>query len=80
MIKNPLWNKWMKEEYTLEDVKTALDTAKKEGGMGWPSIEVAYDRMQKNRMETIGRFQLSESERECIERALYFFNVTLCSR
>jgi len=60
------------EEYSIEDVKVALDTARQEGEMGLPSIEDVYDRMQKNRLNTIGRFQLSESERECIEKALYF--------
>jgi len=62
----------MKEEYSIEDVKVALNTAKKEGEMGWPSIEDVYDRMESNSMDKIGRFQLSESERECIEKALYF--------
>lgn len=75
LSETPLWNEWMKEEYTIEDVKTALDIARKEGEMGWPSIEDVHDRMQKNRMESIGRFQLSESERECIEKALYFLHM-----
>ena len=72
LSKSPLWKEWVTEEYTIEDVKTALDTARQEGEMGFPSIEDVYDRMQKNRLNTIGRFQLSESERECIEKALYF--------
>jgi len=72
MSKSSLWNEWMKKEYSIEDVKIALDTAKKEGEMGWPSIEDVYNRMQNNGVDKIGRFQISESERECIEKALYF--------
>lgn len=71
-----VWNEWSKEKYDIKDVKAALDVAIKEGEMGWPTIKDVYDRMQKNRMDSIGRFQLSDSERECIEKALYFIHVT----
>lgn len=74
MEKGLLWNDWIKKEYSIEDVKIALDTAKKEGEMGWPLIEDACNRMESNGMDTIDRFQLSESERECIEKALYFIH------
>ena len=71
-----VWNGWRKLEYSKEDVQHSLDIAKTVGEMGWPTIQDVFDRMESNRMDSIGRFQLSESERECIEKAMYALHST----
>ena len=67
-----IWNEWRKLGYSMEEIQDALETAKKEGGMGWPTIEDVYNRMKNNQVESIGRFQLSGSELDCIEKAMFF--------
>lgn len=66
-----LWNEWCKKSYSLEDVRASLGLAKIVGEMGWPTIQDVLDRMKMHHMESIDRFKLSESERECIEKAMY---------
>ena len=67
----PVWNDWSKERYTLREIQASLDIAKIVGEMGWPSIQDVHDRMEKNHMSSIGRFQLSGSERDCVEKAMF---------
>lgn len=66
-----MWNEWCKESYSLEDVQASLDLAKIVGEMGWPTIQDVFDRMKMHHVDSIDRFKLSESERECIEKAMY---------
>lgn len=67
----PVWNDWSKERYTFDEIQASLDIAKIVGEMGWPSIQDVLDRMKMHHMDSIDRFKLSESERECIEKAMY---------
>jgi uncharacterized protein YqeY len=71
-----MWNDWCKREYTIKEIQASMDIAFVVGEMGWPSIHDVLDRMVKNRMESIGRFQLSESERDCVEKAMYYIRST----
>jgi len=66
-----LWNEWCKKSYSLEDIQASLDLAKIVGEMGWPTIQDVFDRMKMHHMDSIDRFKLSGSERECIEKAMY---------
>jgi hypothetical protein len=69
-----MWNEWRKLGYSIGEIRDALNIAKKEGEMGWPTIEDVYNRMNNNHVESVGRFQLSGSELDCIEKALFFIH------
>lgn len=66
-----IWNEWIKEVYSIEDIKKSLDIALKVGEMGWPTIKDVYNRMKLHSVDKISRFAMSGSEKECVEKAMY---------
>lgn len=66
-----IWNEWIKEEYSIVDIQLSYDSDITIGGMGWLTIKDVLDRMERLGMTTINRSRMRESERECVEKAMY---------
>lgn len=67
-----IWNEWSKEVYSIEEIKSSFDIALKVGEMGWPTIKEIHDRMKLHGIDKISRWKMSESERECVEKAMFY--------
>lgn len=73
-MRKEIWNEWSKEVYSIKKIKSSFDIALKVGEMGWPMIKDVHDRMKLHGVDKISRFAMSGSERECVEKAMFYIH------